>query len=139
MLDEVNKMMPGIEYTWEEFKSEFLDKENKSPEFDLLRKRFRRMSSNVVRRDYIEILRKATDGTLFDSLDLSKDDPFKEIKTPGFEERMRGIVLSYLRTNRINSATFSLRDYFEDVYEHKFFDWVEKNVRQQEEEKRGDL
>ena len=122
VLQQIDQMIPGHEYTWEEFVSQYLDKENSEPEWAALRLVFKRLDSRADRSQYTKILSEATDGTLLDSLDIHEDDPFSEVRTPELQESMNTRARDYI--SKTGKDTFTLMDYFRDVYEHKFFQWM---------------
>ena len=124
VIKEADLIIPGMEYTWEEFSLDYSDKHILVPELKELRKLFKTPNSTISHESYRKLLTRATDGTLLDSLDIHKDDPFPKIKVPGLSKRMRQKVQAYLQNTKSNKQKFTLKDYFEDIYLHKFFHWA---------------
>ena len=126
---ELEKHFPGVDYTIDDFLSEFNDyKGHRSPELRLLRKTFSKQDSVISASKYRELLRKALDGTFLDDLDTAfnrqSGDKLDRIKTPQLSKRMRRLVKSFVDEKSSKQEVFRLKDYYLDVYEHGFFDWA---------------
>ncbi len=123
VLKEIDNHLPGHEYTWVEFVEHFSNMAHNDPEFHALREIFVRFDRGISKDDYLRILSQAVDGTLLDSLDKHDEEPHPVLQTPEFQDHMRRLVIGYLDTIK-SQDSYNLKDYFEDIYEHKLFSWT---------------
>ena len=122
--------------SWDEFMDEYNKEKTGFPEIRHVKKRLSR-SKGLTKKAYGAVLVKVVDGTLLDSQDRHRKDPLEEIRTPRLSKWMKQHVTEYLNEAN-NKPLYHLNDFFDDVYNEKFFLWMEEK-RKKEEVKKTDL
>ena len=133
---DVSKEQMNNSLTWDEFMDEYHKEKTGFPEIRHVKKRLAR-SRGLSKSAYAAVLVKVVDGTLLDSQDRHHKDPLEEIRTPKLSKWMKQHVTEYLNEAN-NKPLYHLNDFFEDVYNERFFLWME-DKRKKEDVKITDL